>query len=57
MKKPALPRIDSVSVFLYKVAESSRVRTKIFQLGTIVQNVNAVGFFATDIPTKSRRRS
>ena len=42
--------IDSVSVFLYKVAESSRVRTKIFQLATIVQNVNAVGFFATDIP-------
>jgi circadian clock protein KaiC len=42
--------IDSVSVFLYKVAESSRVRTKIFQLATIVQNVGAVGFFATDIP-------
>jgi circadian clock protein KaiC len=42
--------IDSVSVFLYKVAESSRVRTKIFQLATIVQNVGAVGLFATDIP-------
>ncbi len=42
--------IDSVSVFLYKVADSSRVRTKIFQLATIVQNVGAVGFFATDIP-------
>ena len=42
--------IDSVSVFLYKVAEASRVRTKIFELATIVQNVGAVGFFATDIP-------
>lgn len=42
--------IDSVSVFLYKIAESSRVRTKVFQLATIVQNVGAVGFFATDIP-------
>lgn len=42
--------IDSVSVFLYKIAEPSRVRTKIFELATIVQNVSAVGFFATDIP-------
>lgn len=42
--------IDSVSVFLYKLEEASRVRTKIFQLATIVQNVGAVGFFATDIP-------
>lgn len=42
--------IDSVSVFLYKIRESSRLRTKIFQLATIVQNIGAVGFFATDIP-------
>jgi circadian clock protein KaiC len=42
--------IDSVSVFLYKIADSSRVRTKIFQLATVVQNAGAVGFFATDIP-------
>ncbi|MBS1123661.1 MAG: hypothetical protein H6Q90_5889, partial [Deltaproteobacteria bacterium] len=42
--------IDSVSVFLYKVSESSAVRTKIFQIATVVQNVGAVGFFATDIP-------
>lgn len=41
--------IDSVSVFLYKIDELSIVRTKIFQLATIVQNVGAVGFFATDI--------
>jgi circadian clock protein KaiC len=39
-----------VSVFLYKIENPSRVRTKIFQLATIVQNVGAVGFFATDIP-------
>ena len=42
--------IDSVSVFLYKVGDATRVRTKIFQLATIVQNIGAVGFFATDIP-------
>ncbi|CAN5842394.1 circadian clock protein KaiC [soil metagenome] len=41
--------IDSVSVFLYKIADLAIVRTKIFQLATIVQNVGAVGFFATDI--------
>jgi circadian clock protein KaiC len=42
--------VDSVSVFLYKITEASRARTRIFQLATIVQNVGAVGFFATDIP-------
>jgi circadian clock protein KaiC len=42
--------IDSVSVFLYKIEKPSSVRTKIFQLATIVQNVGAVAFFATDIP-------
>jgi circadian clock protein KaiC len=41
--------IDSVSVFLYKISDLSIVRTKIFQLATIVQNAGAVGFFATDI--------
>jgi circadian clock protein KaiC len=49
--------IDSVSVFLYKIADSSTVRTKIFQLATIVQNVGAVGFFATDIPYGSNQLS
>jgi circadian clock protein KaiC len=49
--------IDSVSVFLYKIAEPARVRTKIFQLATIVQNVGAVGFFATDIPYGANRLS
>jgi circadian clock protein KaiC len=49
--------IDSVSVFLYKIAAPSSVRTKIFQLATIVQNVGAVGFFATDIPYGSNQLS
>ena len=42
--------IDSVSVFMHKIAEPPRVRAKIFQLATIVQNAGAVGLFATDIP-------
>lgn len=42
--------IDSVSVFMHKIADPSSVRAKVFQLATIVQNVGAVGFFATDIP-------
>lgn len=42
--------VDSVSVFLHKIEKPSSVRTKIFQLATVVQNVGAVGFFATDIP-------
>ena len=42
--------IDSVSVFLHKLEDSPSVGIKIFQLATIVQNVGAVGFFATDIP-------
>jgi circadian clock protein KaiC len=42
--------IDSVSVFLYKIETLSSVRTKVFQLATIVQSVGAVGLFAADIP-------
>jgi circadian clock protein KaiC len=42
--------IDSVSVFLHKVDDPQITREKIFQLCTIVQNAQAVGFFATDIP-------
>ena len=42
--------IDSVSVFMHKIVNPASVRTKVFQLATIVQNVGAVGFFATDIP-------
>jgi circadian clock protein KaiC len=42
--------IDSVSVFLHKVKDPKVAREKTFQLASIVQNVHAVGFLATDIP-------
>jgi circadian clock protein KaiC len=42
--------IDSVSVFLHKVADPQLSREKIFHLCSIVQNAQAVGFFPTDIP-------
>jgi circadian clock protein KaiC len=42
--------IDSVSVFLHKVKDPQIAREKVFQLASIVQNTNSVGFFATDIP-------
>ncbi len=42
--------IDSVSVFLHKITNAQTSREKIFQLASIVQNAEAVGFFATDIP-------
>lgn len=42
--------VDSISVLMHKIAEPRSVRAKVFQLATIVQNVGAVGFFATDIP-------
>jgi len=42
--------IDSLSVFLHKIDDSRVIRTKVFQLATLVQNVGAVGLFATDIP-------
>jgi circadian clock protein KaiC len=42
--------IDSVSVFLHKVTDARTSREKIFQLASIIQNIQAVGLFATDIP-------
>jgi circadian clock protein KaiC len=42
--------IDSVSVFLHRVENPEAHREKIFQLASIVQNTQAVGFFSTDIP-------
>lgn len=42
--------IDSVSVFLHRVKDPELNREKIFQLASIVQNTQSVGFFATDIP-------
>jgi circadian clock protein KaiC len=42
--------IDSVSVFVHKIKDPQAVREKIFQLATLVQIVQGIGFFATDIP-------
>ncbi len=42
--------IDSVSVFLHKVTDAQGSREKVFQLASVIQNAEAVGFFATDIP-------
>jgi circadian clock protein KaiC len=42
--------IDSSSVFLHRIKDPQVVREKIFQLASIVQNTQAVGLFATDIP-------
>jgi circadian clock protein KaiC len=49
--------IDSVSVFLHKITDRQVSREKIFQLCSIVQNVQGVGFFATDIPYGSNQVS
>lgn len=49
--------VDSVSVFLHKVKDPQISREKTFQLASIVQNVQAVGFFATDIPYGSSQIS
>lgn len=42
--------IDSASIFVHKVSDPQMVREKIFQLGTVVQNAQGIGLFATDIP-------
>jgi circadian clock protein KaiC len=42
--------IDSISVFLHKIKDPQVDREKVFQLASIIQNFQAVGFFATDIP-------
>ncbi len=42
--------IDSASIFVHKVNDPQIVREKIFQLGTIIQNAQGIGMFATDIP-------
>ncbi len=49
--------IDSVSVFLHKVKDPQLAREKVFQLASIVQNAQAVGFFATDIPYGTKQIS
>ncbi len=49
--------IDSVSVFLHKVADPQVCREKIFHLCSLVQNAQAVGLFPTDIPYGSKQIS
>jgi circadian clock protein KaiC len=49
--------IDSSSVFLHKITDPQVVREKIFQLATLVQMSQAVGFFASDIPFGSNKIS
>ena len=49
--------VDSVSVFLHKVKDPQIAREKLFQLASIIQNTQSVGFFATDIPYGSNQLS
>jgi circadian clock protein KaiC len=42
--------VDSLSVFLHKARDPQLVREKVYEIATIVQNANAVGFLATDVP-------
>ncbi len=49
--------VDSISVFLHKVHDPQISREKTFQLASIIQNSQAVGLFATDIPYGSGKIS
>lgn len=49
--------IDSVSVFVHKIKDPQIVREKIFQLATLVQKAQGIGFFAADIPYGSQKIS
>jgi circadian clock protein KaiC len=42
--------VDSLSVFLHKVQDPRVAREKTFQIASLVQNAQAVGFLATDVP-------
>lgn len=42
--------IDSASVFVHKIKDPQIVREKMFQLGTLVQMTQGIGFFSADIP-------
>ncbi len=46
--------VDSASVFVNKIADPKIVREKMFQLTTLVQMAQGIGFFACDIPYGSR---
>lgn len=49
--------VDSSSVFVHKITEPQIVREKMFQLATLVQRSQGVGFFASDIPYGSNKIS
>ncbi len=49
--------IDSASVFAHKIHDPQIVREKVFQLATLVQMAQAIGFFSTDIPYGSDKIS
>ncbi len=42
--------MDSVSVFLHKVRDPEKSRELVFEIASLIQNAQAVGFLATDIP-------
>ncbi|MFY0525181.1 ATPase domain-containing protein [Archangium gephyra] len=49
--------VDSMSVFLHKIDDKRIVRDKVFWLANIVQNQEAVGFFANDVPAGSSQHT
>lgn len=49
--------VDSLSVFLHKVEDTHIAREKTFQIASLVQNAQAVGLLATDIPYGTDRIS
>lgn len=49
--------IDSISLFVHKITDQQIVREKIFQLATLVQKTQGIGFFITDIPYGSNKLS
>ncbi|WNG31232.1 AAA family ATPase [Cystobacter fuscus] len=49
--------LDSMSVFLHKLEERSLTRDKVFWLANIIQNQDAVGLFANDIPAGTQQHS
>ncbi len=49
--------LDSMSVFLHKIDDKRIVRDKVFWLANIVQNQEAVGFFANDVAAGSVQHS
>jgi len=49
--------IDSISIFMYKIESLKTARERVFQLATLVQKAQAVGFFVSDVPYGSQKIS